>query len=294
MIDTPACDIQIAIPPRPSWLKRKPTRTTEAAERAARKYNVAPADVLALMPEALGLIRRDAELRELARGRARQLTSLDARIIASRENKYLDHSTHPRFDETSRELAAEFPELGFDPDGHDTPARVWAFIREGKQPIPVRHSDCVAELAAQWCEQLETEDFPDDADGFDPSSWDETATPPESQQPEGANHDLQNPRHHLLLPSPWTRPSCRDGSRRETPRPHLSCPTMSEVRSERIARPLVRPEGVESGPSVDPIATPRLRRAAGYNPAYVAGNGLPAFIRARDGPRMIRHALPVV
>lgn len=171
----PACDARttsIDIPPRPAWLKRKPTRTTEAAERAAHKYGVTPADVLRMMPEALGIVRQQWDTIDRARRRARQLTGLDARIIASRENRYLDHSTACRFDETSRELAAEFPDLGFDPDGHDTPQRVWGFIRQGRQPMPVRHSDCVAELAAQWVYQWESGDYPDDADGFDPSEWD--------------------------------------------------------------------------------------------------------------------------
>ena len=474
----PACDIPDTIPPRPTWLKRKPTRTTDAAARAARKYNVNPGDVLALMPEALALIRRDAETIELARQRGRQLTGLDARIIASRENKYLDHSTAVRFDETSRELAAEFPELGFDPDAHDTPARVWAFIAEGRQPIPCRHSDCVAEQAAQWCEQLETEDFPDDADGFDPPSWEETATPseisdrnpasyiqgtpclpsqhpsvvqlssqslvksssprncdreftssvchdrtighvselltksaktsptppstaschkPEAErgddpayvaselltqaspyceygegysrniaasanrlrdiidrghsasmiamgcdelrirlqvhgttihpvcdvQPEGNQHADENPSRHVPLPTSRDRPPRRDGIRRETPRPLAGGRTLPEVRSERLASHLVRQDcdgcGVQprsvrrtasegaiiSGRMVRDVQwlmrrrcdtagrTPRLGRVAEYNPAYVAGNGLPASIRARDGPRLIRYAASV-
>lgn len=354
----PACDMQTDIPPRPTWLKRKPTRTTEAAERAAHKYNVNPGDVLALMPEALALIRRDAELIELARGRARQLTGLDARIIASRENKYLDHSTHPRFDETSRELAAEFPELGFNPDDHETPARVWTFIAEGKQPTPCRHSDCVAELAASWCAVLETEDFPDDADGFDPSSWEETATPSEisdlnpasyiqgtpclpsqlsvpiaesplpvvqmarDRQMDGnwktgapsatrvlsltLNASLtplfasernryvdENPSRHVPMQTSRDRPPCRDGIRRTTPRPIAGGHTLPGVRPQHLARPLVRPDRTGRGTGSDSVAIPRLGRVAGYNPVYVAGNGLPAFIRARDGPAMTRYPVSV-
>lgn len=164
----------VEIPPRPPWLKRKPTRTTDAAETAALKFNVDPAQVLALMPEALHVLRQGLDGFDRARKRARLLCGLNSQIIARRENAYRDHSTHPGFDESSRTLAREFPELGIDPDSHDAPARVWEFLRIGAQPMPVRHSPEVAELAASWCEQLEWEDFPDDADGFDPAEWEPT------------------------------------------------------------------------------------------------------------------------
>jgi len=318
----PASHIQCDIPPRPAWLKRKPTKTTEAAERAAHKFGVDPAQVLALMPEAHGLLKQQIETIERAKARARQLTGLDARIIASRENRYLDHSTHTRFDETSRELAAEHPELGFDPDGHDTPQRVWQFIAEGKQPIPVRHSDCVAELAAQWCEQLEHDDFPDDADGFDPSEL-EVASPDATSfdpayvagttriltgisssenpacdvQPERIHHADATASRDVSLSSSRDCPPRGDGSGRKATRPHPGSVALPGVRSDGFARPLVSPLATGRDPGHREAAgraTPRLGRVQPSHPAYAAGSGLPAWIRGRDGPVVIRYPVSVV
>lgn len=284
----PACDIPDTIPPRPTWLKRKPTRTTEAAERAARKYNVNPADVLSLMPEALALIRREAETIALARQRGRQLTGLDARIIAIRENKYLDHSTAVRFDETARELAAEFPALCLDPDGHDTPARVWAFIAEGKQSIPCRHSDCVAELAAQWCEQLETEDFPDDADGFDPSSLDETTTPSEISDHNPASYiqgtPCSQPQFTLLL-AVTSRPSTANGMTAGS-----SCLTTGYSADSPNATNL--PPSITLSPHDSRNATRRLSATIseagdtdGDHPASTSGRTVATAERSKEWPR---------
>jgi hypothetical protein len=113
-------------------------------------------------------------------------------------------------------------------------------------------------------------------------------------QPERNRHAVPNSRNSIPLQASRYRPPRRDRSRRTTPRPVAGYPAMPEVRSQRLARPLVRQDCTGRGTGSSSGATPRLGRVAGYNPAYVAGNGLPAFIRARDGPLLIRYPISVV
>jgi hypothetical protein len=124
-------------------------RTTHAnAKAAAKQHGVATHEVLKEMPaqhEATSFEDREAEE---ARKRARQMTGLTAGRQAAVENRYEDHSTFPGFDESSRDFASEYPHL-FDPDGDDTPAQVWDFIREGKQSVESANSESVAGRAAE-------------------------------------------------------------------------------------------------------------------------------------------------
>ena len=294
----------IEIPPRPTWLKRKPTRTTEAAERAAHKFGVSPAQVLALMPEALALIRQDFEQREAAKALARRLTGLDARIIASRENRYIDHSTATNFDTAARSVALECPELGFDPDGHDTPACVWELIREGKLPVPVRHSDCVAELAASWCEMIEVDDFPDDADGFNP---DDFTTDPvyvagtvypvcdvqPKERPNGQAATNEDSGNHLRMRASRHGSACWNHGRGTPARANHRPVTMPNVRSVNVAGSMVR-SGRAGQNAYHGRAEPRLGRVVTLHPVYVAGTMFVASCRSRDGPRMMRYPVSVV
>jgi hypothetical protein len=132
--------------------RRHETKKTQAAhanaKAAAKQHGVATHEVLKEMPaqhEATSFEDRETEA---ARKRARQMTGLTAGRQAAIENRYEDYSTFPGFDESSRDFASEYPHL-FDPDGDDTPAQVWDFIREGKQSAESANSESVAGRAAE-------------------------------------------------------------------------------------------------------------------------------------------------
>jgi len=132
--------------------RRHETKKAQAAhanaKAAAKQHGVATHEVLKEMPaqhEATSFEDRETEA---ARKRARQMTGLTAGRQAAIENRYEDYSTFPGFDESSRDFASEYPHL-FDPDGDDTPAQVWEFIREGKQSAESANSESVAGRAAE-------------------------------------------------------------------------------------------------------------------------------------------------
>ena len=132
--------------------RRHETKKAQAAhanaKAAAKQHGVATHEVLKEMPaqhEATSFEDRETEA---ARKRARQMTGLTAGRQAAIENRYEDYSTFPGFDESSRDFASEYPHL-FDPDGDDTPAQVWDFIREGKQSAESANSESVAGRAAE-------------------------------------------------------------------------------------------------------------------------------------------------
>lgn len=144
------------IPPRPAWLRQR-NRTTsmdwteahEAAQHSAEKYEVSIDSVVAQMPEAHTLMLEGIIGREEAKKQAREITGLTAGRINQIENANRDWtSLTNRFDETSREFASLFPDIGINPDDLDTPQQVWDFIREGKLTLPKQNSREVADLAA--------------------------------------------------------------------------------------------------------------------------------------------------
>lgn len=84
------------------------------------------------------------------RANVSKVTGLHHSDIAKHENKYRDHSSVAGFDTSSRTAARENPELGIDPDAHDTPAKIWKFIRDGGKKKPTINSPEVKELAQEW------------------------------------------------------------------------------------------------------------------------------------------------
>lgn len=126
----------------------------DAAKSAGRVSRVATHSVIGAMQQAHDFLTQQADQRERAKERARKLTRLNAGVIASIENAHRDHSSVPGFDEAAHAVASEHPELGFDPDDTDTPAKVWELIREGASPVPALHSPEVAALAAEWQKPL--------------------------------------------------------------------------------------------------------------------------------------------
>lgn len=154
---TPLSEILGDVPPRPEWLRKRDqitrmpwTDAHESAQHAAAQYDVNIDDVVATMPAAHSHILDGMVERERAKTEARRKTGLNAGLIARLENSYQDLSTSvPRFDEISREIAAEFPGIiGAHADDHDTPQKVWDFIREGKQKLPSVDSRETADVAA--------------------------------------------------------------------------------------------------------------------------------------------------
>lgn len=103
-----------------------------------------------LRPAAHSYLVEQHTAHEAAKQNARRITGLHAGHLARIENKYRDHSSVPGFDTSSRTAAREIPDLGLDPDAHDTPARLWELIREGKRERPTLNSDETTALATEW------------------------------------------------------------------------------------------------------------------------------------------------
>ena len=103
-----------------------------------------------LKPDAHAYLSEQHAIHEKAKENVRKVTGLHAGDIARHENAHRDHSSVEGFDTSSRTAARENPELGIDADAHDTPAKVWNLIREGKRKKPSANSPEVNQLAQQW------------------------------------------------------------------------------------------------------------------------------------------------
>ena len=103
-----------------------------------------------LKPDAHAYLSDQHTIHEKAKENVRKVTGLHAGDIARHENHGRDHSVVDGFDTSSRTAARENPELGIDADAHDTPAKIWNLIREGKRKKPTANSKEVRELAEQW------------------------------------------------------------------------------------------------------------------------------------------------
>ena len=103
-----------------------------------------------LKPDAHAYLSEQHAIHEKAKENVRKVTGLHAGDIARHENAHRDHSSVEGFDTSSRTAARENPELGIDADAHDTPAKIWNLIREGKRKKPTANSKEVRELAEQW------------------------------------------------------------------------------------------------------------------------------------------------
>lgn len=129
-----------------------------------------------LIPHAHEFLVQQHEAWETAKQNARRITGLTAGDVARHENNYRDHSTVDGFDSSARDAAMQNPELGFDPDAHDTPAKIWELIREGKRKKPTANSPEVRELAHEWAKGSKRTKEPafahdDDWDSFGGKSY---------------------------------------------------------------------------------------------------------------------------
>lgn len=147
----PLSEVLGDIPQRPAWLRKRDqvakmpwTDAHEIAQHAAAKYDVNIDDVVATMPAAHAHILDGMVERERAKADARKLTGVSAR----HEYADSDWSNIPRFDETSRSLAAMHPIIGIRPEDHYAPQKMWDFVREGKLKLPDVNSRETADMAA--------------------------------------------------------------------------------------------------------------------------------------------------
>ena len=122
----------------------------QAAKSAAKGTGVPVHHVLQTMHKAHEHISGQNEAREAAKAELRKNLGMTAGDAAKHENAYKDHSTVKGFDTAARDIAERYPDLGFDPDSTDTPAKVWELLREGKGKHVALHSQEVADLAAEW------------------------------------------------------------------------------------------------------------------------------------------------
>ena len=131
--------------------KKKPDSDSGEHSDESEEWGGPSDDAIAEMkPHAHQFLVEQHESREKAKEQARRLTGLTAGTIARHENGYRDHSSIRGFDTAARNVAMENPELGLDPDAHETPAKVWELIREGYKKKPSINSREVADLAETW------------------------------------------------------------------------------------------------------------------------------------------------
>lgn len=102
--------------------------------------------------------------RENAKAYARKLSGMNARQIDQAEDRGLDHAGTGRMDEVARDLVEAYPDLQGEFGGHDGPAKVWDFIREGKQPIPPKHDESIVQQAAARLKSAVMDFQPDDGE----------------------------------------------------------------------------------------------------------------------------------
>lgn len=150
---------------------RSAAELADAAATLAREVKRSPATVERTLRDALAFHTQSIAEREAAKAHARKVTGLNAGNLAKFENSLRDHSTAFNWDRKARAVAMEVPELGLDPDGHDTPAKVWDLIREGKARRPSANDPEVISTAREWLSKprrpkTTPADFPAD-NGFD-------------------------------------------------------------------------------------------------------------------------------
>jgi hypothetical protein len=139
---------------------RKPLNPESAFGRAvigeARAWELDPDDVAEAAEHVWQMEREASEAYYSAKREARQVTGLTTAKLNRWEDSGRDCSTWPRLDETARELAGRFPELGIGPgfdmnagyDAHDYAGALWDVLREPEdRPRPKHHPDIVAEAA---------------------------------------------------------------------------------------------------------------------------------------------------
>ncbi|MFT5324200.1 MAG: hypothetical protein ACI8P0_002060 [Planctomycetaceae bacterium] len=113
------------------------------------------ADDLAEAADTVWKIHRDAERAFFeAKKEARRVSGLTTAKLNRWEDSYKDSSSWPRLDETARELAGRFPELGIGPgfemdasyDSYDYAGTLWEILREPEdRPKPKQHPDILSE-----------------------------------------------------------------------------------------------------------------------------------------------------
>lgn len=149
----------------------------QAAKSAARGTGVASHDVMRLMPEAHQHLAAMHESREAAKTELRKNIGMNAGDLARHENQYKDHSTVKNWDTAARDIAERYPDLGFDPDDTDTPAKVWDMLREGKKKHLALHDQDVADIAAEWLRSTGRPRKPADREPGMDDDWSEPEQP---------------------------------------------------------------------------------------------------------------------
>lgn len=107
-----------------------------------------------MIPHAHRWLTEQHEQREAAKRDARRYTGMNAGNLSWRENRDgRDFSSINGFDRAARQFAEENAHYGFDKDDHDTPAKVWELIREGKKKPPTMDDPEVRKIAEHWATQ---------------------------------------------------------------------------------------------------------------------------------------------
>jgi hypothetical protein len=114
----------------------------EVIEEKAAEARVAPADLRRAVDNVWNLRRETAKVREDAKADLRKRSGLTARRISQMEEAGQDYSHHPGFDELTESVISEYPELGISKDH-----QLWQLLKEGRNPLPVRHDKVILEEA---------------------------------------------------------------------------------------------------------------------------------------------------
>lgn len=120
-------------------LKRSSKATKDAVNSRAKKLGVDPVEYFKAVEDAYRIESQNHAQRERMKRTAREYTGLTSAEIARVENRYQDHDSVMRFDDSVKAMRDAYPELEYMEDANDF---VWTLIREGKKdPKPRHHPD---------------------------------------------------------------------------------------------------------------------------------------------------------
>jgi hypothetical protein len=166
------------VPPKPLKRARKAgdkwTAAHEHALPVAQRYGLDVDLVVNTIPDAVATLEAERDAIAPAIENARKITGLDPAKIERIENRYLDHSTIPHFDEHAQEMAYAHPELNWNPSEDCSPL-LWELLKQAIPKRAGRYSEATlvraAELAADRCrDEVEFSEWSDVEPAFDDSS----------------------------------------------------------------------------------------------------------------------------
>lgn len=123
------------------------TQSERTVNEAARRHGVARQSLSDAIDDHYRVARQGVEEREQIRRLARERIGMHAGDLARIENQYRDYSTIAKFDDVAGELASTYPEY-FGGPGEDHSAKLWEFVRQGKERVLPKFSDEIIEAAA--------------------------------------------------------------------------------------------------------------------------------------------------